>query len=390
MPIERAIRTFNITVNQTVNVSWLINGIEVQLNESVTEAAYTNTSVAVGTWNVSVIVTNANGSDMQTWDWIVTKVTHGAPEITSYTPETPVYDIEGAIRTFNITVNQTVNVSWQINGTEVQTNESVTEVTYTNTSAAAGTWNVSAIVTNANGTDMQVWVWNVTLKENQPPVANFTYSPANPIVAQPITFNASNSTDPDENITKYEWTFGDGGNTTNMTELIINHTYASSGTFTVTLTVTDDEGATNATSRAITVSEGLVFDTGTGTYPSIAGTHNGTITTNVTIAVSKLYTYPCAGTGGHPEHVIIANESGIIAEADWDGYQVDGHTITFDVPFELVANETYSYSIRTGSYPQIIHADSKAVAGGTITCDTFVDTNGNEYEDWIPAIRFGV
>ena len=88
--------------------------------------------------------------------------------------------------------------------------------------------------------------------------------------------------------------------------------------------------------------------------------------------------------------MIIANESGIIAEADWNGYKVDGHTITFDVPFELVANETYNYTIRTGSYPQIIHADSKAVAGGTITCDTFVDTNGNIYADWIPAIRFGV
>ncbi len=207
---------------------------------------------------------------------------------------------------------------------------------------------------------------------------------------QTVTLNASDSKDHDGNITNYEWDFGDGGNTTNMTVPITNHTYASAGTFTVNLTVTDDEGATNATSQVITVSGGLVFDTGTGTYPSIAGTHNGTITTNVTIQVSKLYTYPCAGTGGHPEHVIIWNESGvIIAEADWDGYQVDGHTITFDVPFELVANETYNYSIRTGSYPQIIHADSKTVAGGTITCDTFVDVNGNEYEDWIPAIRLG-
>ncbi len=224
---------------------------------------------------------------------------------------------------------------------------------------------------------------------NQPPIVSFSFSPGNPVINQTVTFNASDSKDHDGNITNYEWDFGDSGNSTNTTMPITNHTYASAGTFTVTLTVTYDVGATNATSQVITVSGGLVFDTGTGTYPSIAGTHNGTITTNVTIAVSKLYTYPCAGTGGHTEHVIIRNESGIIAEADWDGYQVDGHNITFDVPFELVANETYNYSIRTGSYPQIIHADSKTVAGGTITCDTFVDVNGNEYEDWIPAIRLG-
>jgi parallel beta-helix repeat protein len=386
--IEGTSRTFNITVDQTVNVSWLINGTEVQKNTSVTLASYTNTSAAVGTWNVSAIVTNANGTDMQAWVWNVTNVTPEAPEIAAYAPGTPVQDIEAATRTFNVTVNQTVNVSWQINGTEVQLNETVTEATYTNQSAAEGTWTVSAVVSNANGTAIQTWLWHV--RKNQPPIASFSYSPANPVINQPITFNASDSTDPDGNITNHEWDFGDSGNTTNTTEPTINHTYASAGTFTVNLTVTDDDGATNATSRAITVSEGLVFDTGPGTYPSIAGTHNGTITPNVTITVSKLYTYPCAGTGGHPEHVIIANESGvIIAEADWDGYQVDGHNIYFDDPFTLVANETYNYTIRTGSYPQIIHATNKTVAGGTITCTSFVDTNGNEYEGWIPAIRLG-
>ena len=50
------------------------------------------------------------------------------PEITSHTPESPVNDYVGTTRTFNITINQTVNVSWQINGTEVQTNASVYDV----------------------------------------------------------------------------------------------------------------------------------------------------------------------------------------------------------------------------------------------------------------------
>ena len=41
----------------------------------------------------------------------------------------------------------------------------------------------------------------------------------------------------------------------------------------------------------------------------------------------------------------------------------------------------------TGSYPQIIHAKSKDVTGGTITCTEFVDDNEKTYTDWIPAIR---
>ena len=38
-------------------------------------------------------------------------------------------------------------------------------------------------------------------------------------------------------------------------------------------------------------------------------------------------------------------------------------------------------------YPQIIHAESKDVMGGTITCTEFVDANGKQHEGWIPAIR---
>ncbi|MHC1574220.1 MAG: hypothetical protein ACXQTY_00225 [Candidatus Methanogasteraceae archaeon] len=84
------------------------------------------------------------------------------PNITSFAPETPVSDETDAARTFNITVDQTVNVTWLINGTIVQdTNASVTTASYTNTSAAPGVRNVSAVVESANGTNMQTWVWDV-------------------------------------------------------------------------------------------------------------------------------------------------------------------------------------------------------------------------------------
>ena len=48
-----------------------------------------------------------------------------------------------------------------------------------------------------------------------------------------------------------------------------------------------------------------IFDTGApaNPYPSISGTHYGTIMPNQTITVNKLYTYPCKGTGGHTESI---------------------------------------------------------------------------------------
>jgi len=301
-----ATRTFNITIDQPVNVSWLINGTVVKDSEKgVTEASYTNTSAVVGTWNVSAVVENANGTEMQTWIWnvmeppvlvnefvsnnatewielynkkdyaisltgwtiedntgtsasldgkiiaangylVLTKATDfsftlnndddiiilkngslevdkvaygnyndgntadnapapgagksagrcpngvdtnndsadfrvfdvptkGAPntiypEIIGFAPHTHVSDNEGATRTFNITVDQPVDVTWRINGTQVQTNASVpacTSCSYTNTSAVAGYWEVTATASNENGSVTQTWWW--TVNDTTPP-----------------------------------------------------------------------------------------------------------------------------------------------------------------------------------------------------------------------------
>jgi len=85
--------------------------------------------------------------------------------------------------------------------------------------------------------------------------------------------------------------------------------------------------------------------------------------------------------------VIIRNNTGIIlAEAAWNGYQEDGHNNSFDYPFTLVANETYNYTIRTGSYPQIYHESELLTANGWLNCTKFIDANGKIYTDRIPAI----
>ena len=224
---------------------------------------------------------------------------------------------------------------------------------------------------------------------NKTPVAAFTYSPADPVVNQTLTFNASTSYDPDGFITEYEWQFDDGANATGE---VVTHTYTSTGNYTVTLTVTDNATATNTTSKVIRVqsSTDITFDTGepANPYPSIAGIHKGTITPVEDLVLHRMYTYPCPGTGGHSEYVKIEGH-GLAVNATWSGYDSDDwHNITFDEPFvTLEGNKTYNFTIRTGSYPQIIHESSKVVAGGTINCTEFVDLNGKENCDWIPAIR---
>jgi len=156
------------------------------------------------------------------------------------------------------------------------------------------------------------------------------------------------------------------------------------GDYTIVITI----DAVVVATRTVTVKAlALVFDTGEGTYPSIFGTHEGTITPSKDIPVQKMYTYPCIGTGWHTEYVKIRNATGWSTEAAWSGYTGDWHNVVFDEPFTLKSGETYNYTIKTGSYPQIIHEHEFSATGGIINCTVFVDANGRESNEWIPAIK---
>ncbi|MFZ2071352.1 MAG: NosD domain-containing protein [Halobacteriota archaeon] len=130
------------------------------------------------------------------------------------------------------------------------------------------------------------------------------------------------------------------------------------------------------------------FDTGSpaNPYPSISGTYNGTIKPEQTITVSRLYTYPCKGTGGHTESIRLWNSTFNVTTT-WKGYQSNWQNIAFDDSFTLVKDKIYYYTIRTGSYPQVIHNQTFTNEYGTINCTKFTEVNGRVYYDWIPAIK---
>ncbi|CAB3287915.1 protein of unknown function [Methanocaldococcus lauensis] len=81
------------------------------------------------------------------------------------------------------------------------------------------------------------------------PIASFNYTPRNPTTSDTIQF-IDLSYDPDGNITSWLWDFGDN---TTSNEQNPTHRYTKAGTYTVTLTVTDNDGFTNSTSIKIVV-----------------------------------------------------------------------------------------------------------------------------------------
>jgi len=95
-------------------------------------------------------------------------------------------------------------------------------------------------------------------EKNQRPIAYFSYFPLKPVVDEKITFDALGSDDIDGKIVSFTWDFGDG-NILTTTDSIITHTYAANRTYTVTLTVTDDDGATDSTNKTVNVKRVWAF-----------------------------------------------------------------------------------------------------------------------------------
>jgi PKD repeat protein len=88
---------------------------------------------------------------------------------------------------------------------------------------------------------------------DKPPVAIFTFTPANPTAGQMVLFDGSASFDPDGVVINWIWNFGDGFSTVSVNPTI-SHAYSNPGNYSVTLTVEDNGNARNSTTRVVNVS----------------------------------------------------------------------------------------------------------------------------------------
>jgi len=88
---------------------------------------------------------------------------------------------------------------------------------------------------------------------NVSPTASFNYFPGNPSAGQQVTFDASRALDPDGSIAQFQWDFNEDGLVDATGPRA--RTSFSRGSFLVTLTVTDDQGAISRRTKTIEVGD---------------------------------------------------------------------------------------------------------------------------------------
>jgi PKD repeat protein len=114
----------------------------------------------------------------------------------------------------------------------------------------AGTYTVTATVTDNLGATASQSASIVVISPNKPPIAVISATPATAYGPVTVSVSAAGSSDPDGTIASAVLDFGDGSTASALTA---SHTYGNAGVYTVTATVTDNQGASASASTTVTV-----------------------------------------------------------------------------------------------------------------------------------------
>jgi len=213
-------------------------------------AQVTHAYASPGSYPVTLTVTDDDGATDTETRSLTVSVVPNQPPVAAFTVS-PAAPLPGQSVTFNGSSSSDADgyiTSWEWSFGDGQVAQgSQAGHAY----ATSGTYTVTLTVRDNNGaTDTETRSLTVAAVPNQPPVAAFTVSPAAPVPGQSVTFNGTSSSDPDGFIASWEWSFGDGQVAQGSQ---VGHTYTIAGTYTVTLTVRDDDSATNSSSRQLAV-----------------------------------------------------------------------------------------------------------------------------------------
>ncbi|MFZ4432890.1 MAG: PKD domain-containing protein [Microthrixaceae bacterium] len=243
---------------------------------------------------------------------------------------------------------------------------------------AQGSYTVRLTVTDNRGTSRFTTVNIVAGATNVQPIARVTALPTAGPAPLLVSFSGIGSSDPDGSIISYSWNFGDG---TSATGQVVQKTYTIFGTYTATLTVTDNRGATRTASETIVVDPPVptrdrirLGYTGGLNY-SFDGATNGIglrVQRDVFGVASVTGSAPYTGPGGSNATVSVNLSRFLIFNA-YSG------TITVNDPQNGLVNVTTSLFLSSLSSPS--GNSARGLAAGTLSNPTRTYTLGFTIDD---------
>ena len=230
--------------------------------EDVTPGPFQKTYATAGLYTVTLQVTDDTGLTTLSVPRVVSAtavpVPNAAP-VASFAA-TPLSGTAPLLVSFNATASSddeaVTKFEWNFgNGTvDTTSNSSTPSRTY----ATPGTYVVTLIVKDADGLSSTPVTRTVTVSPapvpNVAPVASFSATPLSGTAPLLVSFDATASSD-DKAVTKFEWNFGNGTVDTTSNSSTPSRTYATPGTYVVTLIVKDADGLSSTpVTRTVTVS----------------------------------------------------------------------------------------------------------------------------------------
>lgn len=214
---------------------------------------------------------------------------------------------------------------------------------------------------------------------NKSPAAAFTL-PSSGAINTPVTFDANTSADVDGSITAYAWNFGDGATGSGKTA---SHAYTIAKTYVVTLTVTDDKGASSSIVHTVDVIATAVNATPTAAFTPSASTTaiNTAITFDASTSADSdgsISSYSWDFGDG------TAKGSGKIVSHSYTTAKASAYNVTLTVTDNLGATATATKPItitatpKPDLVPSAVTLSSPTVApGATVTVNWTHTNSGN-------------
>ncbi len=226
-----------------------------------------------------------------------------------------------------------------------------------------GTYTVTLTVTDNKGATATASE-TITVAENQAPTAKIIASANTGPAPLTITLDGGQSNDPDGSIASYQW---DASNGLSATTANAEFTFDQTGDFTVTLTVTDDKGATASASETITVGSDNIAPIAKILASSTTGVAPFTITLDggqSTDSDGTISTYQWSASNGLNADT---------ASVDFTFQQAGDFTVTLTVTDDKGAssstNETISVADNQPPTAKIVASDISGVAPLTVSLD---------------------